>query len=420
MITLQKRVGLLTASGRRIADDGGDVMVRRRGLVRIDAASLLLLENTALQDGVVVPSDAEASMCVGVCGEDGGWLDAGSGQEFSFGNFTVDGDGTVTAKLALSDDPGQAMSALLGDSMTLAELAAQTVTARFLYIELTLLGSTGVTAVTIDIVPQQEDAAAVPDHDGLEELGQHLRARLLSHAPLRQMLAHGEAVFADAAMRDYPRQMPSVFLSVSAQEGADNMVVRTVSAEVRAVAGTLRQSRQLGAMARARVHGHSFSTDRWSVRGCRCLEQKEQQENGAAVQALSFSLLALETEQVQTVTLAYDSLSLSLPLLSKMPQRKSERLQAQGRTAGGTRYVHDSGTTLRQRIVSLAGLTGDERAALQSFHGTVAASAIAFSFTDEDAEVAQARFADGTLSFAPDPYGLWQTELRLDLEEASS
>jgi len=165
------------------------------------------------------------------------------------------------------------------------------------------------------------------------------------------------------------------------------------------------------------LHAHAFSTARWSVRGCRCREQKNQQEHGAVVQALSFELLAVESAKRQTITLTNGTGTLSLPLLAQLPQRQSERLQAQGRTVSGTRYVHDSGTTLQRLVIPLAGLTTDERDALRDFHDAVAGSAVPFSLTDEIGDEWQARFADGKLNFDSDAYGLWQTALMLDLDE---
>ncbi len=417
MITRQKRIGLLSPEGGRLVDSSGYVLVSQRGLITVSAASLALLDNAVLDDDAALPEDEEQTMTVAVCGADGYWLDAGSGQQFALDQIDVDGDGTLSVRLALSDDPSLAIDDLLGEATTLDALADQSTSARYLYLAITATGSTGIASVTLGIGAFEETETAAPDHEGLRQLSEHIRSRILSHAPLRQMLVHEEAVCLYGSMRPYPRQLPAVFLELASESGSESEYVRTVTVDTYAVAESADDVHAIAGMLRTRLHGHSFLTRRWQVRGFRTLELEQEIENDAFVQTQSFQMLAFEADLIATLSFAFDTTSLTLPLLGQMPTRTSERLQALGRTAGGTRYVHDSGTTLRQREVALVSLTSSERDSLSTFHNTVAASANAFTVTDEDGEELQARFADGKLNFEPDEYGLWKITLKLDLEE---
>jgi len=95
--------------------------------------------------------------------------------------------------------------------------------------------------------------------------------------------------------------------------------------------------------------------------------------------------------------------------------RRIEKAQASGRTSGNVFYVYDKGNQIRRFSVSLNGLSGAEKIALNSFFDTtVNAMEHDFTYTDEAGDSWAARFLSPDLVWEKHGPELWM--VRFDLE----
>jgi len=116
-----------------------------------------------------------------------------------------------------------------------------------------------------------------------------------------------------------------------------------------------------------------------------------------------------------TVTLAKDATSITLPAPVTSRVRASKKYQAMGKTETGTVYVYSSNVSNYEVELGFEGLTDSEKDDLVSFFEDTVGITETFTYTDPGGTTHTARFIEPTLSLEKVSDNYWNVEFPVEL-----